>query len=70
MPAPDVNHRTESKEPALRFAVLIEADNAQAAVIEGLLAGIARFGEVKVKRMYGDFTSPASVHWKKVLTRL
>jgi hypothetical protein len=49
------------------LAVLIDADNAQAAVIEGLLAEIARFGEATVKRIYGDFTSPASASWKKVL---
>jgi hypothetical protein len=51
------------------LAVLIDADNAQAAVIEGLLAEIARFGEATVKRIYGDFTAPASSSWKKVLQR-
>jgi NYN domain/OST-HTH/LOTUS domain len=59
----------EAEEPTLRLAVLIDADNAQAAVIEGLLAEIARFGEATVKRIYGDFTSPASASWKKVLQR-
>jgi len=43
-----------------RFAVLIDADNAQAAVIEGLLAEVAKFGEATVKRIYGDFTSLTS----------
>lgn len=47
--------------------MLIDADNAQAAVIEGLLAEIARFGEATVKRIYGDFTAPTSSSWKKVL---
>ena len=51
------------------MAVLIDADNAQAAVIEGLLAEIARFGEATVRRIYGDFTSTASSSWKKVLQR-
>ena len=59
----------ESEEPAARLAVLIDADNAQAAVIEGLLAEIARFGEATVKRIYGDFTSPSSASWKKVLQK-
>jgi hypothetical protein len=49
------------------LAVLIDADNAQAAVMEGLLADIARFGEVTVRRIYGDFTSQTSSSWKKVL---
>jgi hypothetical protein len=59
--------KSESEEPTQRLAVLIDADNAQAAVIEGLLAEIAKFGEATVKRIYGDFTSPASSQWKKVL---
>jgi hypothetical protein len=59
----------ESEESALRLAVLIDADNAQAAVIEGLLAEIARYGEATVKRIYGDFTVSASASWKRVLQR-
>lgn len=61
--------KIEAEEPTLRLAVLIDADNAQAAVIEGLLAEIARFGEATVKRIYGDFTSPNSSQWKKVLNK-
>ena len=61
--------KIEEEEPSLRLAVLIDADNAQAAVIEGLLAEVARFGEATVKRIYGDFTSPASSQWKKVLNK-
>lgn len=61
--------RVEAEEPAKRLAVLIDADNAQAGVIEGLLEEIARFGEATVKRIYGDFTSPNSASWKKVLNR-
>lgn len=53
----------------MRLAVLIDADNAQAAVIEGLLAEIARFGEATVKRIYGDFTTNTSASWKKVLQK-
>lgn len=49
--------------------MLIDADNAQASVIEGLLAEIARFGEATVRRIYGDFTAPTSASWKKVLQR-
>jgi hypothetical protein len=65
--APRLVAKIESEEPTLRLAVLIDADNAQAAVIEGLLAEIARFGEATVKRIYGDFTAPTSASWKKVL---
>lgn len=69
MPSPRIVARIESEEPTLRLAVLIDADNAQAAVIEGLLAEIAKFGEATVKRIYGDFTSQNSSSWKKVLQK-
>jgi len=59
--------KPESDEPTLKLAVLIDADNAQATIIEGLLAEIATFGEATVKRIYGDFTAPESTQWKKVL---
>lgn len=65
MVSPRLVTKIEAEEPTLRLAVLIDADNAQAAVIEGLLAEIARFGEATVKRIYGDFTAPASASWKK-----
>jgi len=52
-----------------RLAVLIDADNAQPAVIESLLAEVARYGVASVKRIYGDFTSPQLTQWKKVLLR-
>ena len=64
---PKVVAKLEADEPTLKLAVLIDADNAQATIIEGLLAEIATFGEATVKRIYGDFTSPASAQWKKVL---
>ncbi len=67
--SPRLIAKIESEEPTLSFAVLIDADNVSASVIEGLLAEIATFGEATVKRIYGDFTSPASSQWKKVLNR-
>lgn len=69
MVSPKLIAKIEAEEPTLRLAVLIDADNAQAAVIEGLLTEIASFGEATVKRIYGDFTSPASSQWKKVLNK-
>jgi len=69
MVSPRLVAKIESEEPTLRLAVLIDADNAQAAVIEGILAEVARFGEASVKRIYGDFTSSNSSSWKKVLQK-
>ena len=50
-----------------RLAVLIDADNAQASVIEGLLAEVAKYGLASVKRIYGDFTSNRLQAWKQTL---
>ncbi len=49
------------------LAVLIDADNAQASVIEGLLAEVAKYGVASVKRIYGDWTTPQLGSWKTVL---
>ena len=69
MVSPRLIAKIESEEPMARLAVLIDADNAQASVIEGILAEVARFGEATVKRIYGDFTSSNSSSWKKVLQK-
>lgn len=61
--------KIESEDPVRRLAVLIDADNAQASVIEGLLAEVSKFGEATVKRIYGDFTAPTSSSWKKILQK-
>lgn len=50
-----------------KLAVLIDADNAQPAIIEGLLDEIARFGTAHVKRAYGDWTSTHLRGWKEQL---
>lgn len=50
-----------------RLAVLIDAENAQPAVIEGLLAEVAKFGVAGVKRIYGDWTSTRNARWKACL---
>jgi len=61
--------KSDAEEPTARLAVLIDADNAQAAVIDGLFAEIARYGDATVRRIYGDFTTQASSSWKQVLQR-
>jgi uncharacterized LabA/DUF88 family protein len=49
------------------LAVLIDADNAQASIIEELLGEISKIGTATVKRIYGDFTSPALAPWRDSL---
>ncbi len=55
------------QEDQARLAVLIDADNAQPSVIEGLLAEVAKFGVASVKRIYGDWTSTSHTQWKQSL---
>ena len=50
-----------------KLAVLIDADNAQPSIVDGLLAEIAKYGTANVKRIYGDWTLPALKGWKDVL---
>ncbi|HVT32585.1 MAG TPA: NYN domain-containing protein, partial [Rhodanobacteraceae bacterium] len=54
-----------STSPTL--AVLIDADNAQPSVVDGLLAEIAKYGTATVKRIYGDWTGPQLKGWKETL---
>lgn len=54
-------------EMGTRLAVLIDADNARASLIDALLAEIAKFGTAFVKRIYGDWTQPNLKGWKEVL---
>ncbi len=53
----------------LKLAVLIDADNAQASIVEGLLAEIAKYGTAHAKRIYGDWTLPNLGSWKETLLR-
>jgi hypothetical protein len=53
-----------SRDDQQRLAVLIDADNAQPSVIEGLLAEVAKYGVAGVKRIYGDWTSTKHSQWK------
>lgn len=52
-----------------RFAVLIDADNATASIIEALLKEVAKYGTAHVKRVYGDWTSTHLNSWKDKLNR-
>jgi len=54
-------------ENTARLAVLIDADNAQASITEGLLAEVAKYGTAHVKRAYGDWTAPNLRGWKDQL---
>src|SRR5580698_6330846 len=54
-------------ENAAKLAVLIDADNAQPSITEGLLAEVAKYGTAHVKRAYGDWTGTSLKGWKDQL---
>ena len=56
-------------EHATKLAVLIDADNAQPAIAEALLAEVAKYGTAHVKRAYGDWTSTHLKGWKEQLLK-
>lgn len=58
---------TEPRSP--RLAVLIDADNASAKIVDGLFEEIAKIGEASVRRIYGDFASARSKAWIDVLAK-
>jgi hypothetical protein len=56
-----------STEGNAHLAVLIDADNADSSIIEGLLAEVSTFGVASVKRIYGDWTDNRLNKWKETL---
>ena len=58
---------SEPRSP--RLAVLIDADNASAKIVDGLFEEIAKLGEASVRRIYGDFSNPRSKSWADKLSK-
>src|SRR5580700_2759904 len=54
-------------DTSAKLAVLIDADNASPAAIDGLLAEVAKYGTAHVKRAYGDWTGTSLRGWKEQL---
>lgn len=50
-----------------RFAVLIDADNVSAEYLGPIFDELSNHGVPTIKRIYGDWTSPALAKWKNVL---
>lgn len=50
-----------------RLALLIDADNAQASLIDEMLVEASKYGSVTIRRAYGDWTQQAMIGWKQTL---
>jgi uncharacterized LabA/DUF88 family protein len=59
------NQNTEIRQAKL--AVLIDAENIQPSIIEGLLNEVAKYGIASIKRIYADWTNNSQRSWKEKL---
>ncbi|KAB5536088.1 NYN domain-containing protein [Coniochaeta sp. 2T2.1] len=55
---------------AFKLAILIDADNAQPSMAAPLLVEVAKYGNARVKRAYGDWTGSELKGWKEQLLKL
>lgn len=51
----------------MKIALLIDGDNAQASLIEEIIAEVSKYGKATIRRIYGDWTSPGMKSWKPIL---
>jgi hypothetical protein len=56
-----------SNLPRHKIAMLIDGDNAQAGLLPQMLVEAARYGQVTVRRIYGDWTTVNMNSWKETL---
>lgn len=50
-----------------RLMLMIDGDNAQAALLPQMLAEVSKYGVMKIRRVYGDWGSPQLKSWKDLL---
>lgn len=53
-----------------RMAILIDGDNAQAKLLKDTLEEVAKYGNVTIRRIYGDWTQQGMNSWKGILNEL
>lgn len=51
----------------INIAILIDADNSPASMIDEVLTELARYGTINIRRAYGNWKSPHLGGWEKVL---
>lgn len=58
---------TTTNDTNRRLAMLIDGDNASAAIIGEMLAETSKYGIVTIRRIYGDWTESTMKSWKETL---
>ncbi len=53
-----------------KIAVLIDAENAQMSSLNSILNEISKYGNIIVKRAYGDWSHPTLKNWKQPMNEL
>ncbi|MBN9297592.1 MAG: NYN domain-containing protein [Filimonas sp.] len=56
-------------EAKFNIAVLIDGDNAQAALLKYMLEEVSKYGKATIRRIYGDWTTPQMNSWKEPLNQ-
>jgi len=54
-------------EKEAKYALLIDADNISPKYLNTILSEAMEFGEITIRRIYGDWTDPSKSSWKDVL---
>ncbi len=57
-------------QEAKKLAVLIDAENTQLSALQAIMAELAKYGYINIKRAYGDWASPQLKNWKDPLNEL
>ncbi|AKA48724.1 hypothetical protein IX51_05985 [uncultured archaeon] len=57
----------EESDRSLKFALLIDAENAEHKLIDSVVDEIGKYGEVVIRRIYGDFTIQSMSPWNRVI---
>ena len=51
----------------LYLAVLTDGDNISSACVKEMMREIAKYGNPRIKRIYGDWINPKRTRWKNEL---
>ena len=53
-----------------KYAVLIDGDNIPPSFLESIISEVLKEGDVLIKRLYGDWTTPNMNGWKTWLEKV
>lgn len=62
--------RLEEVTPVKKFACLVDAENTQPSRLAAIMKVLNGYGQVPVRRLYGDFSSPNLHPWKNIANEL